>query len=191
MSTPIYYLYFSGQPQRSTNKPRMLQDVHVPAPVLSPSTPSWSSSPHDAYPPFTSAPTRSFSPPPQHVQDRPSILQQHADLIATYPAPREKHAPATPPTGLIKPVGSSAPKPGAGYSYQGIVCVKFHSSIYILFSGILVYQGIFEDNVTGGDIRLKRHTVVASQGALRGPDSLPVTMCILLNVNFLCYIPRI
>ena len=115
-------VHFAGQQQqRSSNRPWMMQDVNTaPAPVISPTTPSWGSSPHDKYPQFPSQ-TKSFSPPSQPVHDRPSILQQHADLIATYPPPREKHLPPATPTGLIKPASTSAPKPGAGYSYQGIV----------------------------------------------------------------------
>jgi len=117
------WVHVAGQQQRSSNRPWMMQDITVPAPVISPTAPSWSSSPHDKYPQFPS-PTKSFSPPSQPVHDRPSILQQHADLIATYPPPREKHPPPATPTGLIKPAGTSAPKPGAGYSYQGIVLVN-------------------------------------------------------------------
>lgn len=113
-----------GQPQRSSNKPWMMQDISAPAPALSPTTtPSWSSPPVDKYPQFPS-PTKSFSPPSQPVQERPSILQQHADLIASYPPPRRPHVPATPSYGLIKPsISSSAPKPGAGTSYQGLATV--------------------------------------------------------------------
>jgi len=114
-----YWVHFTGQQQRSFNRPRMLENRPAAAPALSPTTPSWSSSPGDKYPQFPSQ-TKSFSPPSQRVDDRPSILQQHADLIATYPAPRQKPAPPATLTGLIKPTGS-APKPGAGYSYQGIV----------------------------------------------------------------------
>ena len=117
-----YCVRFTGQQQqRSFNRPRMQPDIAAPASVLSPATPSWSSSPADRYSQFASQQTKSFSPPSQPVHDRPSILQQHADLIASYPPPRQKPAPPAPGTGLIKPTSGSAPKPGAGYSYQGIV----------------------------------------------------------------------
>jgi len=116
-------MHFTGQlQQRSFNKPRMLQDTPA-APAFSPTTPSWSSSPADKYPQFPSTlQTKSFSPPsqPAAVEERPSILQQHADLIASYPPPIQKPAPPALLTGLIKPTIGAAPKPGAGYSYQGI-----------------------------------------------------------------------
>jgi len=116
----VEWVYSVGQQQRSSNKPWMMQEKTAASPALSPSTPSWSSPSHDKYPQFPMQ-TKSFSPPSQPVDDRPSILQQHADLIATYPPPRERHKPPAQHTGLIKPASSSAPKPGAGYSYQGIV----------------------------------------------------------------------
>jgi len=124
----VEWVNFAGQQKRSSNKPSwMKQEKSAPAPALSPTTPSWSSPSHDKYPQFPSptksfpSTTQSFSPPYQPVHERLSILQQHADLIASYPAPREKRPPPAELTGLIKPTSSSAPKPGAGYSYQGIV----------------------------------------------------------------------
>lgn len=112
------WVHFAGsQQQRTFNKPRMMQDAGATA--LSPTSSRWSSSSHDKYSQFPSQ-TKSFSPASQPVEERPSFLQQHADLIANYPPPREKLVMPAPDTGLIKPSSTSAPKPGAGYSYQGI-----------------------------------------------------------------------
>lgn len=91
-------------------------------PTFSPAKNSWNSAPatKQSQPSHHFSPTRTFSSSNPPVEERGSVLSPQDYSNAWLPPPQ----PAKPTTGLITPKNvSSSLRPGAGYSYQGIVTV--------------------------------------------------------------------
>jgi len=112
-------------PQRSSNKPIKFQPKPSPAVSYNKSSPSpsWGSSPSKQ---TFSQQSRAFSPASQPISQRPAVFSPQAkDPYSDRGWPSLSPPPQPQPvTGLLKPkTVSSSLKPGAGYSYQGIVTV--------------------------------------------------------------------